>query len=270
MFMRPTPATPLLIAALALAGCSANIKPGAKSIFEAFDNTPNPGEYADMAVDRYDANNRALGTLGLANMPFAGEPLYIQLFTANAADPDPAVRIAALRGLATHGDASSAPILLKALADKDKIVRLEAVRGLQRIHSPAAIDPLVTAMREPDLTITRQTAETEPDIRAEAATALGQYAERRVLNALIAGLDDSSLAVNACALNSLRTLTGQDLGLDRATWFDWLQNTPEPFAGRSVFNYPTFSRARKFYEYLPFVPRPPNERSAPPAGLPMP
>lgn len=271
----PTPAPlarliALSLAAIAAAGCSLNVRPGAKSIFEALDDSPNPGEFAEMAIDKYDANNRALGTLGLANMPFANEPLYIRLFETNAADADPAVRIAALRGLSMHGDPSHVPILVRAIADKDKIVRLEAARGLQRLHNALAIDPLIVAMREPDLANPRQAAEPEADIRAQAATALGQYAERRVLQSLVAGLDDSDLAVNVCSLDSLRTLTGQDLGVDHATWFEWLEKAPDPFAGRSIFYYPAFSRAKKLYEYIPFIPPPPNEVSGPPAGMPMP
>lgn len=264
----PMIAAPLLV--LLTGGCALNTKPGATSIFDAFDTRPAPGDAAEMATDPYDANNRAAGTLALANMPFAGEPLYLRLFTANAGDADPAVRVAALRGLAMHGDPSHVPILLKALGDRDKIVRLEASRGLQRLHNIVAVEPLLVAVREPDLANPGVTAETEPDIRAQAALALGQYPERRVLQALIAALDDSDLAVNASAHESLRTLTGQDLGMEQATWFAWLERAGEPFAGRTIYHYPVFSRARKFYEYIPFVPQPPNEVAGPPAGMALP
>jgi len=265
----PRPPATAVLAALLLAGCELNVKPGAQSIFEAFQSEFTPVEMAAMATDRYDANNRYLGTLGLANQPFASEPVYIRLFEANAADTDPAVRIAAVRGLAMHGDPSHVPILVKALADKDSLVRLEAARALQRLHNDVAIDPLLLAMREPDTRNPSLPAETEPEIRAQAAHALGQYAERKVLQGLIAGLDDSDLSVNRSSLASLRTLTGQDLGLDHGEWLDWLGKTSDPFAGRSVYYYPVFHRDKMLIEYLPFVPRPPNESPAPPAGLPL-
>ncbi|MEX2219580.1 MAG: HEAT repeat domain-containing protein [Phycisphaerales bacterium] len=258
---------PLLAAALG--ACAFNTRPGATSILEAFDTRRTPLELAAMAEDEYDANNRYLGTLGLAGLPFAGEPLYIWRFETNARDTDPAVRIAALRGLAAHGDPSHVPTLLAALADKDPLVRQEAARGLQRLHSEAAIDPLMLAMREPDPRRPSPRQETEPAVRAQAAHALGQYAQRRVLQGLIAGLGDADLAVNRASLASLRTLTGQDLGLDHGAWIVWLDQSSDPFAGRSVYYYPVFSREPRLYELLPFIPGPPNEVAAPPAGYPL-
>jgi HEAT repeat protein len=265
----PPPSLPSLALILLLAGCELNVRPGAQSIFDAFQSEYTPVELAAMATDPYDANNRYLGTLGLANQPFASEPVYIRLFETNAADTDPAVRIAAARGLAMHGDPSHVPILVKSLSDKDPLVRLEAARGLQRLHNDVAIDPLLLAMREPDSRNPSLPAETEAEVRAQAAHALGQYAERKVLQALIAGLDDSDLSVNRASLASLRTLTGQDLGLDHTAWLDWLSKNSDPFAGRSVYYYPVFQRDKKLFEYLPFFPPPPNERSGPPAGLPL-
>jgi HEAT repeat protein len=268
--MTPRRRIPLLALGLVLAGCEMNVRPGAKSIFEAMSDQYTPVELVAMAIDPYDANSRYIGTLGLANLPFANEPVYIRLFESNTADPDPAVRIAATRGLAMHGDPSHVPILVKALSDKDSLERLEAARGLQRLHNDVAIDPLLLAMREPDPRNPSLPAETEADVRTQAAHALGQYPERKVLQALIAGLDDSDLSVNRSSLASLRTLTGQDLGLDHSAWLEWLDKASDPFAGRSVYYYPVFQRDKKFYEYLPFFPPPPNERSGPPAGLPLP
>ena len=83
-------ATRPLIAACAaalLAGCQLNMKPGATSIFQAFEDPHSPTELVAMSINPYDANDRYIGTLGLANMPFASEPLYIQNFVTNAASP---------------------------------------------------------------------------------------------------------------------------------------------------------------------------------------
>jgi hypothetical protein len=253
------------------AGCELNLRPGAESIFEAFDTQRSPAELAAMSIDPYDANNRYMGTLGLANMPFAGEPLYIRLFVDNIGDADPAVRGAAARGLANHGEPSHAPLLVTALGDRDRGVRLEAARGLQRLHNPAAVDALLVAMREPTVSRDGRMAmqgEQEAEVRAEAAFALGQYPQHRVLQALIGGLDDSDLAVNRSALASLRTLTGQDFGYDRAAWLEWLSRNRNPFAQRGEYVYPVYRRRPRLYEHLPFVPPPPNEEPGQPAGLP--
>jgi hypothetical protein len=126
-------------------------------------------------------------------------------------------------------------------------------------------------MREPDPRLGargRATSESDPQVRAEAAHALGQYPEPRVLQALIAGLDDVDLSVNRSALQALRTLTGQDLGLDRPAWVAWQQSTKTPFAARGIYLYPVFNRTKRIYEYIPFIPPPPNELEGTPTGLP--
>lgn len=238
-----------------------DLRPGAKSILE-ISTVPSPQEAARWAIDPYDANNRYRGTLLLANAPFAGEPVYLKLFEDNAHDADPGVRAAAARALANHGSAEHIPLLVEALRDKDIRVRVEAARGLQRLHSPDAIDPLIAAIN-PDM-------EAEPVVRAQAAEALGQYHEFRVVEALIASLDDPNLAVNRATLASLRTLTGQDLGFERGEWVRWYNACNSVFAAGGLYVYPAYHRAKFWYEYLPFVPPPPNEESSTPAGMPLP
>jgi HEAT repeat protein len=244
-------------------GCATDhLRPGAESILALF-APPSPEEAARMAMDEFDADRRYRGTRLLSTAPFAGEPLYIALFVDNADDPDAGVRAISMRALANHGGPEHAAILVRGLSDADRLVRWEAARGLQRLHNPAAIEPLLALLSE----------EKEPDVavRTEAATALGQYAEARVVEALIAALNDANLSVNLATLSSLRTLTGQDLGSDPKPWLEWYRSAgSSAFAGRSVFTYPAFSRGKKWFEYLPFVPPPPNEPSMPPAGFPSP
>jgi hypothetical protein len=93
-------------------------------------------------------------------------------------------------------------------------------------------------MHEPDATRPKDPSEPEAIVRAEAAIALGQYQEQKVLQALVAGLDDSELAVNQAALQSLQMHTGQDFQTDRAAWADWLGRTKEPFAAHGTYTYP--------------------------------
>jgi hypothetical protein len=256
----------LLLALAPLAGCD-NFEQarGAESIFEAVaPQGRSPGQFAQMAMDQYDPNARYVGTAALAGAFFANEPAYVALFEDNADDEDPSVRAVAIRGLANHGEPRHAPMLAAALTDPDKLVRLEAARGLQRLHNPAVTDALLAALRP------RGPAggEEEQEIRAEAAAALGQYADSRVIEGLIAGLRDESLAVNRASLASLRVLTGNDFGLDHAAWVEWRASAPDLFAGRSLYLYPVFNRSRTWLEHLPFVTPPPNEVSGPPAGMP--
>jgi hypothetical protein len=250
----------LTLAAI-LAGCESagiELKPGAKSIFEAFAQ-PTPQDAAKWAIDPYDADKRYRGTLLLANAPFASDPLYVQLFTDNVKDTDPGVRAAAARGLGTHGSPEHVPLLVERLKDEDPSVRVEAARALQRLHNPVAIDPLLAALDHDK--------EPEPNVRLEAASALGQYAENRVVEQLIHSLQDDNLAVNLTTQDSLRTLTGQDFGLDIAAWQAWYNASHDLFAARSVYVYPVFSRSKHWYEHIPLVPGPPNEPQGTPAGM---
>lgn len=273
------PHIPRTLAALAatvaaVAGCDTlELQPGAGSILQAV-APPSPSEAAVWAIDPYDANKRYRGTTLLANAYFGGEPVYVALYVDNVDDPDPSVRAAAVRALSNHGDASHAALLAERLGDADPLVRLEAARALQRIHSPAVVEALLRHL--PEFTLGRpdqgipDSGEPSAEVRAEVAGALGQYAENRVVLALIAALADRALPVNRNALESLRTLTGQDFGLDRRAWVEWFNDAEDVFAARTVYTYPVFNRPKKLIEYLPFIPGPPNEEPAPPAGLPRP
>lgn len=251
----------VLAAGLLLAGCSGfEGHEGATSIRDLFKG-PSPRQAAEGAVDPYNADQRMRGTTILGNLPFAGDPIYIQLFVDNAADKDAGVRVAAIRALANHGGPEHVPLFVKALRDPDTMVRVEGARALQRIHNPVAVEPLIQAIDE--------SKEPETDARAEAADALGQYPENRVVAALIKALADPSLAVNYSALNSLRTLTGQDFGFDRVAWRGWVDTATEPFLARSAYVYPVFRRDRSWVEYIPLVSQPPNEvEGSSPAGMP--
>lgn len=258
-----------LTCAACLAGCDVfdDARPGATSIFDVFAQ-PTPSEAVQLAIDPYNADNRYRGTMLLSNAYFAGQPVYLQLFEDRAQDSDATVRIAGTRALANHGSSSNVPILVKNLKDKDPLVRLEAARGLQRLHSQEAIRPLMDASRDPDSVRGDEGSEDNPDIRTAAATALGQYPNPDVIQHLITILTDSQLSVNEASLASLRTMTGQDFGFDRREWIRWYDGTKTPFAAGTPFMYPVFQRKKSLIEYLPFVPPPPNEIAATPAGMP--
>lgn len=221
---------------------------------------PTPGQATAWALDAENADRRYQGTLLLANAPFAGEEVYLELFIDHLDDPDAAVRSAAARGLAHHGRPEHVPLLIAALGDSEELVRTEAARALQRVHNPVAVRALIDRLSEE--------REESREVRALCAQALGQYAEPRVLAALASSLRDSSLAVNRGALESLRALTGQDFGLNQRAWLEFIGGAGDPFAHQLAYEYPRFERDKRWVEYIPLVPGAPNEPAAQPVGMP--
>lgn len=260
--MRPAAIAARLLAASGvalLAGCSIDNPTGSDSLLGAL-APPTPAEAADMALDREDSDRRLRGTLLLANAPWGGDDIYLTMYRDYIADDEPAIRAAATRALGNHGLVGDAPTIAAMLGDASPIVRVEAARALQRIHNPAVVPPMLARLDDD--------TEPEADIRAEVAHGLGQYAEFSVVQALIGALADRQLRVTHAARESLRTLTGQDFGFDRAGWTRWASAADDPFAARSAYVYPVFDRPKRLWEYLPFVPPPPNEQEATPLGLP--
>lgn len=249
----------LLPALLTLPACeSFEQARGAKSVFALF-QPPSPGDAAEMALDKYDADKRYRGTALLANEPFGGEPLYLRLFEDAARDQDSGVRQVGVRALGIHGLPEHVPLIIERLDDSEWLVRMEAARALQRLHNPDAVVPLIARLRVEN--------ENHAAVRAEAAHALGQYRQNRVLQALIASLNDPSLSVNYNTLAALEVLTGQNLGYEPAAWLAWLEGTGDPFRAGRVYTYPGFQRDKIWYEYIPFMRPPPNEVESVPVGL---
>lgn len=230
---------------------------------------PSPAVAAAWSVDPYDADKRFRGTLMLANAPFGGEPVYVALYENALNDDDSRVRSAAVRGLALHGQPEHVLVIMPFLTHEDRLLRLEAARALQRLHNPVAVPALLRTIEQPE-GLADQSGEPEVSVRAEATIALGQYAEGRVLDGLIGALGDRDLAVNRAARDSLRTLTGQDFGMNIRAWVAWNSTAAERFAGQSRFTYPVFNRGRRGLEWIvPFM-EPPNEVAATPIGMPDP
>ncbi|MBA4039616.1 MAG: hypothetical protein C0468_04720 [Planctomyces sp.] len=263
--------------ALGLGGCDSGALDRAASSGSLFGliDTTTPAEAAAMSIDLFDPDKRARGTNLLANAPFGGEDVYLRTYAAKLGDeglppdPDEGVRAVAARALGLHGGPQHVPLVLPLLAEPDRRVRLEGVRALQRLHSELAVSPLIGLTVPERQAGDQTTGEAEPDIRAEACTALGQYRQPRVFQALVAALLDEQLVVQRAAQRSLETLTGQGLGDEPGPWVRWSERVGAAgvFAGAREYQYPYFRRDLYVWEYIPLVPQPPNEEGGRPAGL---
>ncbi len=220
---------------------------------------PTPAEAAALAADPFNADNRQKGMLLLANAPFGGEQVYVRLYEVGLDDDDSGVQTVGVKSLGLHGGPEHVgPIGELLRTSDDSVLRWEAARSLQRLHNASDGVPVL---------IQRMSDDEDADVRGACATALGQYAERRVFDALVSSLDDPSLHVNLAAQGSLGILTGQRLGSVPNGWLDWADGTPDLFADRGVYEYPVFERDRRIAEwFIPWL-EPPNETTARPAGM---
>ncbi len=218
-------------------------------------NEPTPSE-ASMWMFHRDAEKRRLGITLISNAEFGGESPYLKVYREAVTDLDSMVRAASVRALGMHGNGEDALLAIPLTVDEHQIVRWEAAKALQRLHHRDAIRALLVAVNNDE----------DADVRAAAATALGQYAELRVADALILSLSDQSLIVNCEARKSLKTLTGENFGINQDDWLEWYRDNPNVFAHQQVYTYPTYQREYTFIEKVTPFGRQSFESPGVPAG----
>ena len=194
-----------------------------------------PRQAALGAFNVYDADLRRRSVNELAAAPFGGEPKYVETYRTLLSDPDPTVRAASINALALHGGVDDTELLVLLMDDSAALVRRAAAKGLQRIHNPSAVKPLMDAMAD----------DPDADVRMSAADALGQYAERRVFDALVGALEDMHHSVVVAARRSLKTLTGYDFGSDGAMWITWADQVGgDLFEHRETYTWRPYRKPR--------------------------
>lgn len=226
----------------AAAGCdqaSSDFGDASSSLFP-----PSPAEAGRWAVDDSDPENQRRGVLLLGNAGFGGEPVYVNLYRLYIEEnSDPVVKATAIQALARHANPDDAVLVAKQLDSKVEQIRVAAAKGLQRIHNPKIADLIWKKMINEDEV---------PAVRVELAIALGQYPTPAVFQALVAALSQRDLAVNVAAVDSLRTLTGQEFAIDENAWLTYYASSSTPFAAGRTYLYPTFVRELDIWDHLVF------------------
>ncbi|MFM1803627.1 MAG: hypothetical protein RL136_506 [Planctomycetota bacterium] len=247
----------MILAACLAAGCdtiSSDLNQFTQSIIP-----PSPAQAAAWAADPNDRENARRGTILLATAPWGGTEVYLRMYRLYATDaPDPLVRAAAIQALGRHGATEDASLVARNLESPYRQVRLAAAKALQRLHDPAVADTIWTRLVNVD---------EDSDIRTELAISLGQYPTPAVFNALVAALSQRELAVNLAALDSLRTITGKDYGIEEDAWLRHMVTAKPPLLESPPYLYPTFVRELDIWDDIAFWDPVSFEQPGVPAGM---
>ena len=125
------------------------------------------------------------------------------------------------RTLGVLGRPAARTNILAAANDEDALVRAEACRALGRVGKPEDATILCQVMQL-DSTI---------ECRVAAVESLGDLKapDRRVNELLVQGMEDDQPAIRVASLESLRKISGSDLGVEALAWKKWVENSvPKP------------------------------------------
>ena len=194
-----------------------------------------PGHYAQMMEDEQSADQRRTGMLRLvSDYDFARKDPYTKRYWQIAqGDPDPLVRVAAVRALNRSRQTSVTPIAIRYMDDTNPLLRLEAAKALANIPEPkavpaltrhlaAAIEVMGPAGRPESLPETR-------DVRVACADALRNYPDKDVAKSLVDALNEKEFEVSWQARQSLILMTGHDYRYDQSRWRDYFLKADKPF-----------------------------------------
>jgi HEAT repeat protein len=127
-----------------------------------------------------------------------------------------AIRAAIVRSLGNLRDQRARDVVLHAVGDTDNaVIRVEACRALGKVGIPDDATTLARVMAIDKL----------EDCRIAAIESIGSLKsqEPRILQILIDGMEHDDPAVRYQCLQSLRTITEKDYGIDPADWKRELQ-----------------------------------------------
>ncbi len=151
--------------------------------------------------------------------PAEQEAASTRLAEAIASERDPLIREHIVRTAGAYPTETATAILRIALKeDADGAVRIAACEAWGRRGGPEAVELLGQALTD-DLNI---------DVRLAAARALGESRDPAAVPALGEALRDKDPAVQRRAVESLKLVTGKNLGDQVVVWLAYVRNEPLP------------------------------------------
>jgi len=157
-----------------------------------------------------DLRREAVWTLGKFNADDLPQRTEILAKMAKL-DPDYLVRTTAVQVAGTiEGNNHLTETLSAGIADKNELVRLETIKVLANQSDSAGLNMLLEILNNDS-----ETAE-----RRASIAAMGNYKDRRAIQALISQLDNEEFSISYQALQSLKKITEQDFGYDKQKWIE--------------------------------------------------
>ena len=185
---------------------------------------------------------------------YAYNPLNRQGPEESEYGPAPAVRRQQVQQLAkrirkmppTEQIAMAADLSLQMQNEVDPIVRADIVRALGKVNTQATQQSLNMAMHDAEACVRLAACEawrevggqeavaalsemiasdTDNDVRLEATRALGAFNDPAAVRGLSVALDDANAALQYRAMESLKQVSGQELGYDVVAWRNYVDAT---------------------------------------------
>lgn len=163
------------------------------------------GELADPravpVLDKTAREERPLSPFAVRAMGMIQHPEAQKKIISHINDPDPTVRLSAVRALINTGDRTVIPSLLPALSDRETIVRIAAMSAIVKFGGDEAWDLLLPGITDPD-----------PLIRRAAARSLIRLRDSRLPEVLTGMLSDPDYEVCRIARDGLDEIERALLG----------------------------------------------------------
>ena len=148
--------------------------------------------------------------------PAERERIAADLVAQYPRETDPLIRTAMVRALGSSSSPAALEILHKAAKDPDADVRVVVCEALGRYKRPEG----TTMLRE------LFAGDVDLDVRLAAARALGETRDPAALATLGAALEDRNPAMQYRVVQSLRKIAPQDLGNDVERWRQYVATLP--------------------------------------------
>ncbi|MCM8818104.1 MAG: HEAT repeat domain-containing protein [Candidatus Omnitrophica bacterium] len=156
-------------------------------------------------------------------------------------DKEYLVRKEAVETLGKIKSPVSIPYLIELLEDSNWLVRQAAIKALREIKDERALEPIINALYDKQIEVKIEAIKTlsifknkkatisliiclndkNPIIKEYSAYALGEIRDKRAIYPLINLLSDKNIEVRKTAFESLRKITGVNLGYEKEKWYKW-------------------------------------------------